>query len=339
MNVKMKSFLFSAAILIATTIYAWGNTNLKNKDNSSTNVPVITIEEKAFHVGTIVEGDKITHDFQVINKGKQPLNLPKVTTDCSCTTATSDRTILPGESGIITVIFDTEGGSGETFKKVTLYSNDPANPVTVIEIGANILERVTIKPDRIFFRGIKGTPLEKTIAIKAPDNRSFELKLLKSQLSNQIGFYVKKNKNDSSYEVIFRNNAERSESFRGRVFFETNLRERPRITIPVYSKIVNQFQAIPEKINFGNVPPQHPKAMILTIRSYDGKPFEICSIKPAKPIFSTNIIRLKKRGICRIEISPDLSSVKPGKIETSITVNMISPGESSLIIPVTLELN
>ena len=331
MNRKIKSCLFSAILLFYAPASLLANTALKTKENRSTNAPVIAIEKHIFHGGSIVEGDKINHIFKIKNRGEQQLCLTEITTDCSCTTVNSDLNILPGKSGDLKVTYDTAGGAGETFKRITVHSNDPKNPITVLEIGANILKRISIKPDRIFFSGIKGTPLEKSITIKAPDNRGFELKLLKSQLSNQIGFCVKKYDSNASYKLIFKNKAEVSESFRGRVFFETNLTERPRITIPVYSKITDQFQAIPQKIDFGKVNFSHPKTRPLTIRSHDGRPFAIDSVDAGGMAVSTKIIRLKKKGIYKIIITP----AKPGKMETLLTVNIkSSEGDSFLKVPV-----
>ncbi len=206
------------------------------------NTPVLSIEEKVFYAGTVVEGVEISHTFIIRNSGMAPLKISRVKPACSCTDVKFDELIPPGKKGTLHATFRTEDESGEQIKGVKIYSNDPANPVVKVEIAALVLEALSVKPDRIFLNGLTGVALEKTIRISAPGNRAFDLKLAENMLSGQVTFSIEKSKSDNSYSIIFKNRASEPETFRGRVILKTNIKERPFITIPVYSRIREKQQ-------------------------------------------------------------------------------------------------
>ncbi|MCP4115250.1 MAG: DUF1573 domain-containing protein [Desulfobacteraceae bacterium] len=208
------------------------------------NTPVLSIEEKVFYAGTVVEGVKISHTFTIKNSGMAPLKITRVKPACSCTDVKFDELIPPGKKGSLRATFRTEDEAGEQIKGVKIYSNDPATPVVKVEIAALVLEALTVKPDRIFLNGLTGVALEKTIRISAPENRVFDLKLEENMLTGQVTFSIEKSKFDNSYNIIFKNRAAAPETCRGRVILKTDIKERPFVTIPVYSRIREKQQNV-----------------------------------------------------------------------------------------------
>jgi hypothetical protein len=206
------------------------------------NTPVLSIDEKVFYAGTVVEGVEISHTFMIKNSGMAPLKISRVKPGCSCTDVKFDELIPPGKQGSLHTTFRTEDEAGEQIKGVKIYSNDPANPVVKVEIAALVLEALSVKPDRIFLNGLTGVALEKTIKISAPKNREFDLKLAENMLSGQVTFSIEKSKSDNSYNIIFQNRAATPETCRGRVILKTNIKDRPFVTIPVYSRIREKQQ-------------------------------------------------------------------------------------------------
>ncbi len=96
----------------------------------------ISFEKNTMNVGTIAEnGGKITCKYKFTNKGKVPLLIKHIETSCGCTTPKWNRKpILPGESDVITVIFNPKDRSGMFSKKITVYTNaTPPNAVLRLE--------------------------------------------------------------------------------------------------------------------------------------------------------------------------------------------------------------
>lgn len=99
----------------------------------------ITFENTTHNFGDVSQGDKVTHAFKFKNSGDQPLVISNVLATCGCTaTKWTKEPVKPGESGEITVEFDSSGRSGKQNKVVTIISNT-ANPQTRINVVVNIL--------------------------------------------------------------------------------------------------------------------------------------------------------------------------------------------------------
>lgn len=74
--------------------------------------------------GDIVQGQKITHTFTFRNTGREPLIISNVQPTCGCTvTEWTRQPVLPGQSGQITVTFDSKSAMNEQNKTVTVVSN------------------------------------------------------------------------------------------------------------------------------------------------------------------------------------------------------------------------
>ncbi|MCY4418679.1 MAG: DUF1573 domain-containing protein [Cytophagales bacterium] len=84
----------------------------------------IDLEETVFDFGTIQTGDIIKHDFPFKNTGNEALILFKISTTCGCTAPEWPRDpIPPGETGEISIRFDSKGKIGSQNKIVTVLSN------------------------------------------------------------------------------------------------------------------------------------------------------------------------------------------------------------------------
>ena len=113
-----------------------------NSDTSSTDTAAMVFEKKTHDFGTIEEGTRAKTVFKFTNTGNVPLVLTNVKPSCGCTSPNWSREpIAPGETGEITVEFNSNGKGGSTFhKSVTVTSNAG---VTVIYIKGNVVKKPT----------------------------------------------------------------------------------------------------------------------------------------------------------------------------------------------------
>jgi hypothetical protein len=71
------------------------------------------------------------------NTGKSILNIRKIETDCSCTMLKlPSNKILPGESIVTSVKYDSLFKEGKQSKLIKLYTNDPLNPIATLYVKA-----------------------------------------------------------------------------------------------------------------------------------------------------------------------------------------------------------
>lgn len=92
--------------------------------------PQLKFDATTFELGRVQSNNSVSKEIQFTNTGKKQLDIRAIQSNCSCVTASAEKTSLkPGETGIIKVTFDPQDRKGSHQKAVTVYSNDPRNPV------------------------------------------------------------------------------------------------------------------------------------------------------------------------------------------------------------------
>lgn len=92
-------------------------------------VPILKFDTLEHQFGDIVQGEQVRHVFKFVNKGSAPLVISNVKTPCSCTAPTySKEPIKPGESGELTLQFNSTGKSGKFVKMVSVIYNSDQSP-------------------------------------------------------------------------------------------------------------------------------------------------------------------------------------------------------------------
>ncbi|MGK7393975.1 MAG: DUF1573 domain-containing protein [Candidatus Cyclobacteriaceae bacterium M3_2C_046] len=103
--------------------------------------PRIELEESSHDFGSIKQGEEVTTEFVLTNKGKEDLVIRKTKANCGCTVSNPAKHILkPGESTNLSVKFNSAGRLGNQQKSVTIFSNDPREPMKMITIKAKVLQ-------------------------------------------------------------------------------------------------------------------------------------------------------------------------------------------------------
>ena len=103
---------------------------------TATNGPVMKFDTESFDFGKIPSGDKVTYNFKFTNTGKSPLIIKDAVASCGCTVPEwSPKTpIMPGNKGVIHVVFNSTGKEGLQDKLITITSNTnpPQNMVHLV---------------------------------------------------------------------------------------------------------------------------------------------------------------------------------------------------------------
>lgn len=92
--------------------------------------PLLRLNSYSLDFGRMKSKTSITREIPIINGGKKELEIRAVQSNCTCTTASLAKTTLkPGEGTNLRITFNPQDRSGTQQKAVTIYSNDPKNPV------------------------------------------------------------------------------------------------------------------------------------------------------------------------------------------------------------------
>ncbi len=82
------------------------------------------LDSSVFVFDTIVQGDKVEHNFRIKNVGNKNLLIARALPSCGCTVPEFPKEpVKPGETATIHVTFNSEGKLNEQSKTVTLVCN------------------------------------------------------------------------------------------------------------------------------------------------------------------------------------------------------------------------
>jgi hypothetical protein len=135
MNQLIRYSLILLACLMASNVWA---------------APKLVVEQPTFDFEEVLQGQTVQHTFHFSNDGNEPLQIKKVKSSCGCTAALlSAKTLAPREKGKVQVKFDSTRFRGAVTKTISLYSNDPVQPVMKLYIKGNVRIPLSIVPSRI----------------------------------------------------------------------------------------------------------------------------------------------------------------------------------------------
>lgn len=142
---KYTSIIFSAVALMLMT--SCGNDTPKSitpdmvKNDATADEsareerkPVMEFDSLVKDFGTITQGEKVTKTYAFTNTGNSELVITSAKGSCGCTVPDYPRKpIAPGESGKITVRFDSQGKNGKQHKKIHIVCNTtpPNNTIAI----------------------------------------------------------------------------------------------------------------------------------------------------------------------------------------------------------------
>lgn len=126
--------LFGLALLVSACT---GSTEKKSVLSQSTTEalsegPEIRFEKEVHDFGKIISGERVSYHFRFTNSGDSPLIITSTRSGCGCTVGDYPKEpVLPGQSGRITVVFNSAGRSGFQSETVRVLTNAPQEIVNI----------------------------------------------------------------------------------------------------------------------------------------------------------------------------------------------------------------
>jgi len=116
--------------------------------------PVIHLPEgKSFDLGTILRGTVVEHKLTIANSGTETLELGDIETSCGCTgTMISRNVIRPGETGALSITFNSRNFTGKVHKTVAITSNATNEQRLVVEFTADVIDEIILSPAHLWFK-------------------------------------------------------------------------------------------------------------------------------------------------------------------------------------------
>jgi hypothetical protein len=97
---------------------------VKRIESAKLDTTTVQLIDSVYNFGTITEGEKVTYSFRFKNSGNKALVITNATASCGCTVPEKpEKPILPGETGFIKVVFNSQGKIGHNEKNITVTAN------------------------------------------------------------------------------------------------------------------------------------------------------------------------------------------------------------------------
>jgi hypothetical protein len=99
--------------------------------------PQAVLKETSLDFGQFPSGTALERRVTLTNKGKKELKIKAIQGNCTCITAEAlKQNLRPGDSTHIKISFTPQTRGGTQQKAVTIYTNDPRNPVQLVSVSA-----------------------------------------------------------------------------------------------------------------------------------------------------------------------------------------------------------
>lgn len=298
--------------------------------------PHIVFAEPVYDFGKVEQGEQVTHMFRFTNQGGQDLRVESVKTSCGCTAAViSEEVIPPGKEGTISATFDTTHFSGEKAKNISVYSNDPLQPVTTLTLQGEVAVEVTADPAQLYLGRLRrGEEVTRSADVLYDAQKSIAIVKVENShpsLSVQAEDFSREGKKGKKLIVTLKKDAPLGR-FNDQIVVTTTSQKKPVLEIPVFGSVEGDMLVLPPQVSFGVVRRGESKTQEVSIKNRGGKPVQVVRVQSSAPEVAAELSPVKQGEEYRLTLRTKGES-KPGRIQGEVQVFTDHPEEKVLTIP------
>ncbi|HEV8718526.1 MAG TPA: DUF1573 domain-containing protein [Candidatus Binatia bacterium] len=302
----------------------------------ATGAPHIVFAEPVHDFGKVEQGEQVTHMFRFTNQGGQELRIESVKTSCGCTAAViSEEVIPPGKEGTISATFDTTHFSGEKAKGISVYSNDPLQPVTTLTLQGEITVEVAADPAQLYLGRLRrGEEITRSTDVLYDAQKPIAIVKIENShpsLSVQAEDFSKEGKKGKKLIVMLKKDAPLGR-FNDQIVVTTTSQKKPVLEIPVFGSVEGDMLVLPPQVSFGVVRRGESKTQEISIKNRGTKPVQVVRLQNSAPEVVAELTPVKQGEEYRLTLRTKGES-KPGRIQGEIQVFTDHPEEKVLTIP------
>ena len=299
--------------------------------------PVISISSTSYDFGTVAQGTKVVHEFEVKNKGSADLVIQRLSPSCGCTaTQVASPIIKPGGSEKVRVTFDTSGFMGDKTKSVLIASNDTNTPEVIVTLKGQVLSSYTVEPARVDFGEIfPSSPLsdrQREVSFSVAEGSDLKITKVTSLSPHLVTTPVVAQGNRATVTIQIAPTAPLGE-FRDRVIFELDGGRRASVNVPVNASVKGDLRVTPSTISFGVVDGQTSLERRVQFENKGRDAVTIQSITSSDPAVSASMVEVQpgRLGVLVVKVDPRRVS---GDLKATVEVRTNHATEPVLAVTV-----
>jgi hypothetical protein len=296
----------------------------------------IVFDELEHDFGKVGADQTVKHTFKFKNTGDTTLVIGDIKTTCGCTgTLLSQREIAPGSDGSLEVSFHSGGSGGQRRKSIFVSSNDPQKPSVKLDIAANVVVPVEVRPRTVYWVAEKNK--KSMQAVELLYDPELKLRILGLELSSPAfsASYRPINKKDElGYTIdLSCNGSLPIGNFQEKLVILTDNPEHPKLEVALRGKVAGPVKVIPDAVALGVVKADQLPVRTVRVYSTSKSDFAITAVESSNPMLSYELNR--EDGSNRYEINVKLTQLPPtGAFSEKLTIKTNDPSDAVIIVPV-----
>ena len=297
--------------------------------------PRVAPDQGVFDFGTVERGVPVDHTFRLSNRGTAGLRVDHVKSSCGCTVAVlSEREIPPGGEGRVAVTLDTARLSGRTSKTVSVYTNDPDQPVVALTLTGQVATDLVVSPNPLYLGHVRrggDTRHEIIIAPGRPDARYVVERL--EDTNRAIRARLEPRADGPGQRVVVELDREMPLGrFNEKLTLHTTSPRDPVITVAVFGSIEGDLVVLPPQVTFGVTRAGATPERDLYIRNRGARPVAVTRVVVPDDV-ATYTLHVLEDGL-EYRLTLRLRDrLPPGKVETEVEIFTDHPEEGHLVVP------
>jgi hypothetical protein len=291
--------------------------------------PKIAFETTAYDFGAIDQATTVTHRFVFRNTGGLELKLDNLRASCGCTAAASTTAGVPaGASGAIDVTCDANNDIGPQKKTVTVYSNDPAQPVTTLTVSGRVQTVAAADPPQLYIGHLgRGQTAANDVHILGEVASLGRVETV----GKSVSATVNDTPNGRRLGVAIKDDAPLG-AFTDTVTIATGNRRRPSLSVPITGVVDGNVVVSPTQVNFGVATAGAEVSRVVGVRNRGQRPWRI-SAAGLRPAIGTAVVsRLADGQGFRITVTLR-AGLPPGNISGTLEVDTDDPEQPRIELP------
>jgi hypothetical protein len=298
--------------------------------------PRLVFDAPIFDFGKVEQGAQVNHLFRFTNQGGHELRIESVKTSCGCTAAVISSEIIPsGQEGTISATFDTTRFSGEKSKSISVYSNDPTQPVVTLVLQGEVAIEIEADPPQLYLGRVRrGEETTRSVDVLYAADKPIEIAKVEttsSLLTIQTQPLERDGRKGKKLIVTLKKDAPLGR-LNDEIRVKTTSEKRPTIEIPVFGSVEGDLVLAPPQVSFGVVRRGEGKVQEVSLKSRSAKPIHIVDVQSSNTDITPGLTTIKDGEEYKVTLTAKSDS-KAGRIQGEVQIVTDHPTEKVLTIP------